>query len=304
MLDPVTLDQLRIFVTVVEAGNFSAAARKLKRVQSAVSTSMSNFESQLGVRIWDRSTKVAQLTREGRVLLGTAQRVLEEMDVLRRVAAAMTSGLEAQVSLCVDSLFPVDALVDLCVRFAKRFAEVELRVDTQTMSVVSTRVLEGVATLGVASPRGVHPTLESTALGAIQMVPVVASGHPLARYKGKLTTSQLARNVQIVLSERHEGSEAEAKRVGVRDQAVLSPRTWRVAELGVKHAMLRAGLGWGNLPDHLVREDLQTGRLVRIHPAAWGEDEHKLYFSAVYRKDLTFGPAHKWILDQLPELCS
>lgn len=303
MLDPVSLDQLRIFVTVVEAGNFSAAARKLKRVQSAVSTSMSNFEAQLGVRIWDRSTKVPALTREGQVLLGAARRVLEEMDALRRVAAAMTSGLEAQVSLCVDSLFPVDALVDLCVRFAKRFPEVELRVDTQTMSAVSARVLEGVATLGVASPRGVSPLLESSALGAIQMVPVVAAGHPLARARGKLTTSQLARNVQIVLSERYE-TEAEAKSRGVRDQAVLSPRTWRVAELGVKHAMLRAGLGWGNLPDHLVSKDLDSGRLVRIHPAAWGEDEHKLYFSAVYRRDLTFGPAHRWLLEQLPELCA
>ena len=109
MYDPVTLDQLRAFVTVVEEGSFSAAARKLQRVQSAISTSMSNLESQLGVPIWDRTTKVAKLTEQGQALLGAARRVLGEVDALRRLTAGMVMGLEASVSLCVDALFPLSA---------------------------------------------------------------------------------------------------------------------------------------------------------------------------------------------------
>ena len=64
MFDPITLDQLRALVTVAEEGSFSAAARKLRRVQSAISTSMANLEDQLGVPVWDRSTKIAKLTEQ------------------------------------------------------------------------------------------------------------------------------------------------------------------------------------------------------------------------------------------------
>src|SRR6266496_285527 len=84
MFDPITLDQLRAFVTVVEEGSFSAAARKLRRVQSAISTAMANLENQLGVPIWDRTTKVAKLTDQGKSVLAAARRVLLEVDELRR----------------------------------------------------------------------------------------------------------------------------------------------------------------------------------------------------------------------------
>ena len=66
-------------------------------------------------------------------------------------------GVEASVSLCLDALFPVDALLDACSAFAKEFPAVDLRVDTQLMSAVSARVLDGSATLGVVY-LGLFPT--------------------------------------------------------------------------------------------------------------------------------------------------
>jgi DNA-binding transcriptional LysR family regulator len=296
MYDPVTLDQLRAFVTVVEEGSFSAAARKLKRVQSAISTAMANLEAQLGVALWDRSTKIATLTDAGKAVLGSARRVLTEVDGLRRLTASMVGGLEASVSLCVDALFPVPALIAMCKGFATQFPEVALRIDTQVMSAVAERVLAGEATLGVVSPLGLLPGLERRSLTALRMIPVVSPKHALAQHKGRIPSARFASAVQIVLSER-----ADA---GVQDQAVLSPRTFRVADLHTKHLMLRAGLGWGNLPEQLVREDLRTKKLIAIRPEAWGEDEHILHLSAVHRSDATFGPAHRWVLEQLEQLCA
>lgn len=68
--------------------------------------------------------------------------------------------------------------------------------------------------------------------------------------------------------------------------------------------MLRAGLGWGNLPEHVVREDLRARKLVEIRPAAWGPNEHTLHLSAIYRSDARFGPAHRWLLEQLEIHCA
>ncbi len=101
--------------------------------------------------------------------------------------------------------------------------------------------------------------------------------------------------MQVVLSERIDG--------GVPDQGVLSGRTWRVSDLHTKHQLLLAGLGWGNLPEHLVHEDLRKRRLIRLRPAGWADDEYALNLSAIYRPDTTFGPAHTWVLEQLASLC-
>lgn len=297
MLDPVTIDQLRTLIAAVDAGSFSAAARRLRRVQSAISASMANLESQLGIALWDRSTKIAALTDEGRAVLARARRVVAEMDALRAFTAELTSGLEPRVSICVDTLFPIEALVGGCAAFAAAFPGVDLRLDTQTLSSVSARVIEGAATLGIVSPIGVRPGLATRALGsAIPMIPVAAAAHPLASRPGAIPTPRLAEHVQVVLSERH----AE----GVPDQAVLSARTWRVADLPTKRAMILRGLGWGNLPRHLVAGDLAEGRLVRLRPTAWAEHEHTLSFYAVHRVNEPLGRAHTHLLDCLEQQCA
>ncbi len=295
MLDPITLDQLRILATVVDEGSFSAAARKLGRVQSAVSTAMANLEDQLAIRLWDRTQRSATLTDAGKAVLASARRVLADVDALREVAAGITRGREAVVSLCVDAVFPTAALVAMCRAFAGAFPDVELRIDVQTMSVVTQRVLDGAATVGVASAIAQEPARERRALAAIRMIPVVAAGHPLAAERGRIASATLREHVQIVLSERSDA--------GLPDQGVLSPRTWRVQDLSTKHAMLRAGLGWGNLPAHVARRELKQGTLVRLRPEAWADDEHTIHLAAVYRRDATLGPAHRWVLDQLRTLC-
>jgi DNA-binding transcriptional LysR family regulator len=207
----------------------------------------------------------------------------------------MVMGVEASVSLCLDAFFPLRALAKLCRGFAKAFPAVNLRVETQVMSAVAARVLSGEATLGVIGPMGLAPGLMRTALASIRMSPVVSSDHPFSKLKAPISTKRLADSVQIVLSERSDN--------GVADQAVLSPRTWRVGDLHTKRALLCAGLGWGNLPEHLARRQLRTRKLIRIRPEAWAEDEHTLHLSAIYRNDTMFGPAHRWLLAQLAEVC-
>ncbi len=296
MADAITLDQLRTFIAVVDEGSFSAAGRKLRRVQSAVSHAMANLETELGVRIWDRSTKIPTLTPEGKVLLGSARRICSDVDALKGVADGLVGGLEASVSLGVDAILPVRAVVDMCREFAVKFPTVELRLHTETLSAVSALVLDGTCQIGVIGPAAHAQGLERQYFASVHLIPVVATEHPLASCPDRVPTTLLAEHVNIVLSER--GSERQTP-----DQGVLSSRTWRVADLGTKHALLLGGLGWGNMPEHMVREDLARGRLVRIQPAAWSDDEWNLSLSVVHRPELSKGPATRWILQRLPELC-
>lgn len=295
MLDTITLDQLRAFVAVAEEGSFSAAARKLRRVQSAVSHAMAKLEAQLGVPLWDRSTKVPTLTEQGRALLAAARGVCAQTDALRRLADTLAGGLEPSVSLCVDVIFPLRALVDICRGFAAEYPSVQLRVHSETLAGVAARVLDGSCHIGIGGPTAAVPGLDRSHLATVHLVPVAAKGHPLARVRGRIPTARLRGEVQIVLSEREPAS--------VPDQGVLSLQTWRVVDLATKHALLRAGLGWGNMPEHMIRDDLRRGALVRLRPAAWGDEEYVIPLSLLSRPGFAPGPATRWLIKKLAELC-
>ncbi|MDQ3031886.1 MAG: LysR family transcriptional regulator [Myxococcota bacterium] len=296
MLDGVTLDQLRALATIADEGSFSAAARRLRRVQSAISHSIASLEGQLGLELFDRSSRVPTLTERGRLVLAQARRVLASTDDLRDLAQGLIGGLEPSVALAVEAIFPPEALAESCREFAATYPTVPLRIHTETLSAVSALVIDGTCQIGVVGPDAPTPTLERHHLTTVRMVPVVARSHPLAGGERRIPTRELADHVQIVTSER--------AREGVPDRGVLSTQTWRVADLHTKHVLLRAGLGWGRLPEHVVRDDLSRGRLVRIRPEAWGDDEPLLALAVVHRPDVSLGPASRWMIARMGHLCS
>src|SRR5882724_5603041 len=112
MLDAVTLDQLRTFIAAVDEGSFSAAGRKLDRAQSVVSQTVANLETQLGVKLFDRSGRYPRLTDHGRALLNDARSVADGMDCFKARAKTLREGLEPELSLSIDAMFPMSTLTD------------------------------------------------------------------------------------------------------------------------------------------------------------------------------------------------
>src|SRR4029077_18139714 len=104
--DRLTLDQLRILVAVAETGSFSAAARRLRRVQSAVSHSVPALEATLGGTLFDRAERIPRLTEAGRALLLDARQVLSNTEGLRAPAESIASEVEPELSRAVEPLFP------------------------------------------------------------------------------------------------------------------------------------------------------------------------------------------------------
>jgi DNA-binding transcriptional LysR family regulator len=88
-----------------------------------------------------------------------------------------------------------------------------------------------------------------------------------------------------------------------RDFGVLSPSTWRLADLGAKLAFLRAGLGWGHMPLHMVQADLAKGTLVKIRFEGFAR-EMVMSMKAVFRKDAPPGPAGRAFIEQLGKRAS
>ncbi len=285
-----TLDQLRVFATVVETGSFSAAARRLRRAQSAVSYAIANLEELLGLALFERGHHRPLLTEAGRAVLSDARRVGRLVDDLRARASGLNAGLEAEIGLAVDVMFPTARLVTVLEAFARQFPTVGLRLRIEALGAIVEQVLERGCGLGITGPMGIRAEgVERRQLCQIELLPVCAPGHPLAQIAGPLPASVLNDHIQLVLTDRSRLTEGQ-------EFGVISPRTWRLGDLGAKHALLRAGLGWGNMPAHMVCEDLRTGRLVRLDP---GRPGILFQLLLIHRADTPPGPATRWLADRL-----
>ena len=142
MLDGVTLDQLRTFIAAVDEGSFSAAGRKLRRAQSVVSQTLANLEAQLGVKLFDRSARYPRLTEEGRSLLVDARSVADNVDEFKARARAMREGLEPELSVAMDVMYPMEALTRAAAHSRKTYPHTPLRLYVEALGGVIKPVLD------------------------------------------------------------------------------------------------------------------------------------------------------------------
>ncbi len=289
-----TFDQLRIFLAVVDQGSFAGAGRQLNRAVSVISYGIANLEAQLGLALFEREgTRKPELTVAGRALLAEARAIAAGVDGLRARVKGLLEGLEAEVGLAVDVMLPADRLGRLLRGFAERYPTVQLNLHVEALGAITAMVLDGTASVGLSGPLALEAEgIEAMAAGSTEMVPVAAPGHPLAQLD-PIPPGAPRDHVQLVLSDRSRLTEG-------RDFGVVSRKTWRLADLSAKHALLREGVGWGNMPLPLVREDLAKGALVRLNLPDRGSEIYRL--SAIWRRDAPPGPAATWLRDQLVAL--
>ena len=296
MLDGVSLDQLRTFIASVDEGSFSAAARKLRRAQSAVSELVNNLEIQLGVALFDRSGRYPKLTPAGVTLLADARGIVSGVDFMKARAKGISSGLEPELSAVVDVFFPIEAITAAAKEFRVLFPGTPLRLYVEALGGVFQPIFDGRASFGVAGPLPLLPSaMSSERLADINFVMVAAQDHPLAFFDGIIPKAELAKHIQLVLTDRSELSAG-------REVGVMSPSTWRLADLFAKHAFLVNGLGWGGMPLHTVAQDIANGKLVVLQIEDVPPGGLILPMFAVYPTATPPGPAGRWLIERL-KLC-
>lgn len=293
MLDGLTLDQLRTFVAAADEGSFSAAGRKLKRAQSVVSHTLANLEAQIGVPLFDRSSRYPRLTAQGKELLVAARLVSDDVDSFKGRARTMREGLEPELSVAVDPVFPMTALTKAIGQFRSTYPDTPLQLHVQPLGGVAQLVLRKRCRIGIVGTLpGIPDQLRSAPLLEVPFVSVVAPGHPLSAWRGVVPSAEIAKHVQLVLTDPTELS-------GGQEFGVLSTMTWRLSDLGSKHAFLKAGFGWGQMPRHLVSDDIGSGRLIQIRVEGAPARTQVLAMSAIHREDAPPGIAGRSLIQWL-----
>jgi DNA-binding transcriptional LysR family regulator len=290
--DAVTLDQLRVLSAIEQEGTFSAAAEVLHRTQGSVSYQVAQMERLLDVQLFVRTGRRPSITDSGRAMVRHARQVLGRVDRLAAAASSLAQGVEAEVAVAFDVLFPSARLADLAASFADRWPAALLSIHVGMLVDVVGRLVSGGCTLAVTADRGLPDSVVRRPCCTVELVAVAAASHPLAGRS--LCDADLDEHAHLVLTGAQPDASAELL-------GVARGRKWRISDMGVRQDLLRRGLGWARMPRDRVQADLTSGALVALDLERWRGQPQAVNLAVAHRADSPPGPVGSWLLEALTE---
>lgn len=251
-----SIEQLQAFVATVEQGSFSAAARTLNKVQSAISQHIINLEIDSGFPLFNREGRYPVLTEEGKQLLPYAQATLQQHNRLKQSAEQIFKQEHTDLCIAIDEGIPLDRLSDAISRVSTRYPGVNF----ELLSALSVDIIELVeskrASTGLLFSEVDLPTgIGFESVGSIQFDVYVSSKHPLAQSTAdNLETLTLFRQLLI----RSKTSKTSSF------QKAYSPNVWYADNYYILMDLVAKGFGWGVLPSHIVQPLLASGEIIRV----------------------------------------
>ncbi len=275
-----SLDQWATLAAVIDHGGYAQAASVLHKSQPAVSYAIARLQESLDVPLLAIEGRKAQLTPHGRVLLQRARPLLRDLETLEQLALKLKQGWEPQLKLVVDVAYPRDRLLSVVAELQALCPNTQLQVSDAVLSGAEEAIESGLADVVVTTR--VPPGHMGDFLSAIEFVAVASPAHALFSLEHALTLHDLVRHVQVVVR--------DSGRVKPRDEGWLgADRRCTVSSLEASLATVKAGLGYGWLPQHLVAGALRDGQLRALPLAIGGTRKMNLHLVTV-RPELA-GPA-------------
>lgn len=252
VMPKVTLEQWRMLKAVVDSGGFAKAAELVHKSPSSVNHAVQKLQKQLGVRLLEVRGRRAELTLSGEVLLRRAGQLLDEAADVEDLASALGSGLQLDLTLAVDQVVPQAVVVDALREFANHCPKTRVVV-YETLADRGLNLLEtGQADL-LVGPR-VPGRLPSEPLGQVRMICVAHHSHPLARPGMPLAKRDLRHSRHVVIRALTDDLFADS---GWLD----AEQRWTVEHVDTALRIVEEGIAFAWLPECLVREGLDRGRL-------------------------------------------
>ncbi|WP_290702325.1 LysR family transcriptional regulator [Amphritea sp.] len=288
------MDQLEAFVIAAETGSFSAAARRLGKAQSAVSTAISNLELDSNVTLFDRSSRNPVLTESGRALLEYARTVLHSQHEFRVHAQALGQSDEVELCLAVEQSISNRQLLDILHRFEQRFSHIQLELLDPGGSDVAELIRTNRADIGLMLERETYPQgFGFRGIGYSESVAVCRHDHPIVAMQ-PVSHSNLRAYRQLVLRSLDLSDRSH-------ERLMLSPSVWFSESPYLILDLLCSGLGWASLHRNVVEEKLASGEL-HILQRDYQKVASLQGIDVVWTENRSLGTAGSWLLEELSQL--
>jgi DNA-binding transcriptional LysR family regulator len=259
-----TLNELDVFLTAADLGNFSEAARRLNISQPAVSQAISSLERHFGMDLFLRHGRSVRLTEAGQALIPMARELLATAWRLDETMTSLQGEVVGDIDIGCSTASGKYLLPGLIARFRRQFPHVRINVRVSGRGSVMDRLLTGRASMGVSSKRIDHRDLEYQDFFTDEIILIVPADHPWANYRLVYPDDLL--DEPIIL--REDGSGTREVLLEALHDKDISPDMLTISMvLGNAEAIEMAveeGLGVAFISRLAAARGLELGRVVEI----------------------------------------
>ncbi|MCJ8276694.1 MAG: LysR family transcriptional regulator [Bdellovibrionales bacterium] len=282
-----TFEQIKCFQAVIETGSFSKAAQRLFKAKSAVMYSVKTLEEQLGFALIDRSEYRSKITPQGEAFLFRCQKVLNDMDELNEYAQLIASGVEMNLKISASGIFNIDLLYPILKKAMSVFPSTEIMFEREILSGEK-MLRRGDVDLAILENLHNKRDYDFKHINSEKMMLVIANDHQfLSLPKKEQNKEGLYRYPQVI---QRSTIRDEDVQVGVHHESLK----WKVTDTPSKREIILNGLGWGRLPEHIVKKDIKKKKLTHLKAF---KDDDTVDFYLCKKKDTQMGQVAQFIWD-------
>jgi DNA-binding transcriptional LysR family regulator len=254
-----TSENIELFVKVLDTGSFSAAARALKRVPSAVSMGIANIEAELGLALFERTPRKVIPTSTALALAPQARIISEQLKQLSKHAYELSLGLESVLKIGVVSDVNNKKLLQAIDQLASKYPLLNIEIITAPQDDILHLLYSEQINICLAGSGQNIKMQEHLQLVSLEtVVATISTQHVLITQKNHpIYIEDLINIRQIIVA---------SSDLDITDlRPVIGASYWRTNNLQTAIDMVETGLGWGNFPYSLVKTHIEDGRLIQIN---------------------------------------
>ena len=244
----VTLRQLQGFRTIAELGSFTRAAQRLKMAQPALSLSIRELETELRIRLFDRTTRRVELTAAGREFLQSTEKLIADLELSIRNVRDLTDRKRGRLTIAAPPLLAAMIVPAAIADYMKAFPGIDVRlVDTQTDIIVA-KVQSGEVDCGIGTFAENEEGIRSEALLEDALSLWCSSESPPSK-SSRVKWSELPA-CPLIMMTRASNIRSIVERA--LEAAGHSPRpAFEVSQMTTAIMLVEAGLGVAVLPNYI-----------------------------------------------------
>ena len=292
----VTLEQWRALLAVIDAGGYAKAAELLNKSQSAVSYSIAQLESALGVKVFQLQGRRAVASPAGELLYRRARQLLEQAERLEKSAGCLSIKVEPLVKVAADLIIPPIRVLQCLEIFSKDFPDTRVEIFESVLSGTEDALLQRQVDLAIG---GRVPTgFMGEKLITVTMHGVSSPDHPLQKLGRPINYEDMRQHRQIIV---RDSGQYRRRTEGWQE----ADQRWTVSHIKTSLDAIRMGLGYAWLPDAYTHEDVEAGRLKYLPVEVGAVREVPTYLT--FADNEFAGPATRKLADvlkeNLPKMC-
>ncbi|QPE16552.1 LysR family transcriptional regulator [Providencia rettgeri] len=251
---PFNSDNLTIFLTVLDKGSFSAAARALKRVPSAVSMAVANLEAELGFELFDRHTREPKPTEKALSLAPYARHIIANLSQLNTFSLELSQGVESTLTIGIAAGINANLLFDALHILSQRYPLLHIELITAPQDDLLPLLHEQQIHLAIVfGGLNVNSQEQFHYIGKESIIATISAKHPSLQNKTSLYIEDLVESRQIIIASR----QRELSDIRI----LVSSNYWKADSFSLALGLVENGMGWGNFPLSLIKDKLNDGSL-------------------------------------------